>query len=274
MPTKKDAQGRRSLEMQIELPGTPEQVWQAIATGPGITAWFVPTDLEQREGGAVAFHLGPGMTSHGKITGWEPPRRIAYEEPGWSGNAPPLATEFTIEAKAGGTCTVRLVHSLFTSSDEWDDQIDSMEHGWPPFFDVLRVYLTHFAGAAAASAGATGGYAGTTADAWTALLQALSMTDAKPGQVRKTAGNDVPLLAGTVERADHGGRQCALMLRLDQPAPGVALLGTYEWAERVQTSVNLYFYGDDAADVAKRAKASWTAWMQKHFPTPTTSAQA
>ena len=35
MPVKKDASGRRSVEAEVEVPGTPEEVWQAIATGPG-----------------------------------------------------------------------------------------------------------------------------------------------------------------------------------------------------------------------------------------------
>ena len=46
------------LELTFEMPGTPEQVWDAIATANGISAWFLPTDLEEREGGAVAFHMG------------------------------------------------------------------------------------------------------------------------------------------------------------------------------------------------------------------------
>ena len=30
----------RLVDVQIEVPGTPEQVWEAIATGPGIACWF------------------------------------------------------------------------------------------------------------------------------------------------------------------------------------------------------------------------------------------
>ena len=33
-------------EKEIEVPGTPEQVWEAIATGPGITAWFMPAEVD------------------------------------------------------------------------------------------------------------------------------------------------------------------------------------------------------------------------------------
>jgi uncharacterized protein YndB with AHSA1/START domain len=51
MSVKKEPNGRRSVQVEVEVPGTPEQVWQAIATGPGVSAWFVPTEVEGRIGG-------------------------------------------------------------------------------------------------------------------------------------------------------------------------------------------------------------------------------
>ena len=53
MPVKKDDSGRRWVEMEFLVPGTPEQVWQAIATGPGMSAWFTPTTVDERVGGAI-----------------------------------------------------------------------------------------------------------------------------------------------------------------------------------------------------------------------------
>ena len=38
MSVKKDPSGRRSVQVEFEVPGTPEEVWQAIATGPGNSA--------------------------------------------------------------------------------------------------------------------------------------------------------------------------------------------------------------------------------------------
>ena len=54
-----EASGRRSVQTELDVVGTPEQVWEAIATGPGISAWFVPTDIEERDGKpvAVTYHL-------------------------------------------------------------------------------------------------------------------------------------------------------------------------------------------------------------------------
>ena len=56
MSVKKEASGRRSVQVEVEVPGTPEEVWQAIATGPGISSWFVPTRSEER-GRAGGEHL-------------------------------------------------------------------------------------------------------------------------------------------------------------------------------------------------------------------------
>ena len=50
----------RAIDLSVEVPGTPEQVWEAIATGPGITAWFVPHTVEGRAGGEVTMDFGPG----------------------------------------------------------------------------------------------------------------------------------------------------------------------------------------------------------------------
>lgn len=72
------------FEVELEVPGPPEQVWRAIATAEGIGAWMVPTELDPREGGAVVFHMGPDASSRGRVTGFEPDRRFAYEED-WAG---------------------------------------------------------------------------------------------------------------------------------------------------------------------------------------------
>jgi len=43
MPIRKDEHGKRWVEMALVVPGTPEQAWRALATGPGNTAWFTKT---------------------------------------------------------------------------------------------------------------------------------------------------------------------------------------------------------------------------------------
>ena len=75
----KEAHGRRSVQVEVEVPGTPEEVWAAIATGPGISSWFVPTEFEERDGKPVAVtcNFGPGMESRSAVTTWDPPRMFA-----------------------------------------------------------------------------------------------------------------------------------------------------------------------------------------------------
>jgi uncharacterized protein YndB with AHSA1/START domain len=276
MPLKKSADGgRRWVELEIELPGTPEQIWHAIATGPGISAWFVPTEVEPRTGGALAFDFGADGKSGGQVTAWEPPHRFAYEEPGWSGEAPPVATECVVQTRSGGRCALRMVHSLFTSSQDWDDQLEGFETGWPPFFAVLEIYLRHFAGQPAASARLSGQYPGPQRAAWEALGRALGLAGASAGERRETGGSGAPLLAGRVERVAESAQHCEWLLRLEQPAPGAVLLGAFEWGGRTNVAISLYFYGAGARASLASEGVRWQAWLDANFkvsvPAPGTS---
>src|ERR1700744_4214011 len=109
MSVKIEASGRRSAQVETEVPGTPEEVWQAIATGEGISSWFVPTKIE---GDTITSQFAPGMEGEAKITAWDPPNRFAATSENMGPGAPPMATEWSVQAKAGGTCIVRVVHSL------------------------------------------------------------------------------------------------------------------------------------------------------------------
>ncbi|MET1002093.1 MAG: SRPBCC domain-containing protein, partial [Acidimicrobiia bacterium] len=116
------------MELTFEMPGTAEQVWDAIATANGISSWFMPTDMESRVGGAVCFHMGEDA-SEGTITEFDAPRRIVYEEPDWAGlsghkgaEVTPLVSEFIVEAQAGGTCVVRVVSSAFGTGADWEQE--------------------------------------------------------------------------------------------------------------------------------------------------------
>ena len=68
------------MERTYEVAATPEQVWDAIATADGISAWMVPTRLDPQIGGEVSFDLD-GFQSTGVVTEYTPNVRFAYEEP-------------------------------------------------------------------------------------------------------------------------------------------------------------------------------------------------
>ncbi|MDQ8758254.1 SRPBCC domain-containing protein [Sphingosinicella sp. LHD-64] len=267
MPVTTDEKGRRALEVSVEVPGTPEQVWQAIATGPGYGAWFVPTDLEEHVGGKVTFHLGAGMDSVGEVTEWQPPVRVAFVEPGWSETAPPLTTEVIVEALGGGICRVRMVHSIPSGDTSWDDEIGSMETGWPGFFEVLKIYLRHFAGQKAASARPMVPFAGTVAEAWADICERLGLAGVQVGEHRR-APDGAPPLAGIVERAEKGEQLGDLTMRLEAPAPGVAIVGVFAWGDQTNIGISLFFYGGDCEAVAARETARWEAWLKEIYPAP------
>ena len=264
MSVKKDASGRRSVQVEVEVPGTPEQVWQAIATGPGVSSWFVPTEGEERVGGTVTAHFGPGMDSVATVTAWEPPRRFAAESGGLGPGAPALATEWTVEARSGGTCIVRVVHSLFASTGDWDDQLESVESGWPAFFRILRLYLTHFRGERCSTFQVMGFAPGTEAHVWDGLTGSLGLSGVTLGQKRKTSAG-VPTLSGVVEGVREGNHPFALLL-LDEPAPGAAFLNACAMGDQVLIAISFYLYGDRAAGAVSRDEPLWQAWMSEHFP--------
>ena len=270
MSVKKEASGRRSIRVEVEVPGTPEEVWHAIATGPGISAWFVPAEFEERDGKPVAATLkfGPGMESHSVVTAWDPPRLFAREADGWAPGSPPIATEFTIEARAGGVCIVRVVNSLFASTDDWDNQLEGTESGWPGFFRILRIYLTHFRGQRSAMMQVMAPVAGTKEEAWATLTAALGLNGVGAGQ-RWAVPAGVPALGGVVEHVSHRESDCGALLRLDKPGPGTAAVSIITFGPSVMAAFNFYLYGDQAAATAARETPLWQAWTQERFPMPT-----
>ena len=269
MSVKKEANGRRSVQVEFEVPGTPEEVWQAVATGPGISSWFVPTEIDERDGKPVAvkYNFGPGIEPRAVVTAWNPPRMFAQEADGWSPGSPPIATEWSIEARGGGICVVRIVHSLFASTDDWDNQLEGAKSGWSGFLRTLRIYLTHFRGQRSAIMQITTPVACTEAEAWDTLTTALGVKGLSVAQ-RWTTPAGVAPLSGVVEYLTENPYDA--LMRLDTPGPGIAALGavTYPGGPTV-AAMNLYVYGDQAAATVARATPVWQAWLQERFLMPT-----
>ena len=266
MSVKKEESGRRSVQVEVEVPGTPEQIWQAIATGPGVSSWFVPTEVEKDENGTpvkVVSNFGPGMESIATVTGWEPPHRFTAESD-LGPDAPPIATEWVVEARSGGTCVVRVVHSLFASTDDWDKQLESAEGGWPGFFRLLRLYLTHFPGMPCSAFQLMGVAPEPKADAWAALVGPLGLAGAAVGEQRSSQAG-APPLAGHVERVGEGEYPEELLLRLDEPAPGIAHFFAMPMGGQVYLSVRFYLYGDRAAAAVAQNEPLWQSWISEQL---------
>jgi hypothetical protein len=268
MSVKEEASGRRSVQVEVQVPGTPEEVWQAIATGPGVSSWLVPAEFEERDGKPVATTLsfGPGMEARSVVTAWDPPRMFARESGGWMPGSPSMAEEWSVEARAGGTCIVRIVQSLFASTAEWDDQLEAGQAAWPAFLRTLQLYLTHFRGQRASLMQLTTPVACTEAEAWETLTTAVGVKGLSVGE-RWTTSAGVAPLSGVVEYATRDPYDA--LLRVDQPGPGIAALGVFTAPGGPgMAAVNFYLYGDQAAATVARETPLWQAWLQDRFPQP------
>ena len=269
MSIRTDASGRRSIEIQVEVPGTPEQVWAAIATGPGISSWFMPTTVEEQDGKPVAMTLtfGPGMVSRGTVTAWDAPRAYTKESKGWMPGMPNLANEWIVEAIDGGMCRIRIVHSLFASTDEWDNQLEATKYGWPAFLRTLQLYLTHFPGQFATVMPLSAPVAGGEADAWSALTSALGTTALQVGQ-RWSAPAGAPAVSGVLEYLTESPYDA--LLHIELPGPGIAALGVsgFPGSPTCNAAMNFYLFGDNAPETIAAETPKWQAWMQATFPAP------
>ncbi len=250
---------RRSIELEVEVHGTPEEVWRAVATGPGIGSWYVPHEVEEREHGAATASFGPGseMQVSGRVAAWEPPNRIVFDA---GEDDDGLAFEWLVEAKDGGTCIVRLVNSGFLNGEEWDDYFDAMTEGWKMFMFNLQLHLEHFSGQSARASLPLGSWRGPASDAWQRLTTALGIDPrATVGDHIHTSGSGVPPLGGTVVAATP----TRLSILVDSPAPGTAFLAAEGRGEHVEVSVWTYLYGDDGIAAAERDEPLWRQWLQQ-----------
>lgn len=157
-------------ERSYEVAASPEQVWHAIATAEGISAWMVPTRLDPRIGGEVVFDFG-AFTSTGVVTDYTPNARLAYEEPWpiaeraedlpaemaeWFASiGVPLAdvyrdrpslgavaSEFLVESVSGGSCVIRVVTSAYGTGAEWEHEFFAeMMAGWVEILERLAAHL-------------------------------------------------------------------------------------------------------------------------------------
>ena len=248
------------LEFSVEVPGTPEQVWDAVATARGMSAWFLPTQVDERVGGALHISMGEDMGSDGHVTAWEPPRRLVYDED-WAtlmGKDPdelsPLTSEYVVEARSGGTCVVRVTTSGFGTGADWEQEWwDSLGPGWMPYFDNLRVYLGHFAGQQATTLEVDATHAGDVPAVWSALRDTLGV--GAPGSTIDVRGD----ATGTVE---HVGDDYVLV-RLTDPVPGMLTASAYSHEDaRATATVRAYLFGPDAAARVAQEEPAWQAWVE------------
>lgn len=183
------------------LAATPEQVWEAIATGPGIDSWYMGrSEIEPRVGGTVRTDPG-GFVAESIVTAYDPPKRFGYrgtpQEDGFF-----LALDWLIEGRDGGSTVLRAVGSGVIGSTDWETEYDALRKGGAMYMHSLGQYLAHFAGRTATSILAAHPQEGDREHFWSALRAGLGMARpvSEDDRVRLTPEGFAPL-EGVVDSA-------------------------------------------------------------------------
>jgi len=249
------------MEFAVEVPGTAEQVWDAVATAKGMSAWFMPTQMENRAGSPLHFDMGPEMGSDGVVTEWDPPHRIVYQED-WAAlmgvgadELSALTSEFVVEARSGGTCVVRVTSSGFGTGAEWEAGFwESMGDNWKPYFEHLRLYLSEFAGQASSNLEAHAIIANSADTLWATVREAAGLgAEGSNFALRGTTGTVVKV----------GSRRA--LVHLTEPVPGMLSLAVFDDGMEEGTAlaeVRAYLFGADAPGYVEREHPAWKAWLE------------
>ncbi|MEU1631094.1 SRPBCC domain-containing protein [Streptomyces sp. NPDC020096] len=127
---------------QIALDATPEQVWEAIATGPGVGSWPIGRpEIEPREGGVNRFTM-MGFTNQSTITTYEPGQHFAHRSEADPENGTLVAFEYLIEGREGGSTVLRFVHSGVLGDDRAKEH-DTLRAGDGMYLRKMATYLKH-----------------------------------------------------------------------------------------------------------------------------------
>lgn len=238
------------VRKEIELDATPEEVWEAIATGPGIDAWFMGTnEVEPREGGVARMTL-PGWTSESTVKVWDPPNRFVTETArGEDGRF--MAFEYLIEGRGGGSTVLRFVHSGFLPDDAWEAEYEALKTGDPAYLQKLAEYLKYFRGRTAVPVSAYGPQVDKER-AWKVFKDALGLTGevAEGDRVRSTP-EGLPPIEGVVDYVSPD----FLGVRTSD--------GLYRFIHGMGTVVvGHHIYADVDQQATERA---WQSWIERAF---------
>ena len=235
---------------QADVDATPEQIWEAIATGPGIDSWFMGrADVEPGPDGVVRIEFG-GYMPEQPVTAWEPGRRLAYgTETAPDGRF--VAYEFLLEGRDHGSTTLRVVASGFLPGDDWADEFEAMTKGNAMFFHTLVEYVTHFAGRAARPVTVFGPMVTDWNQAWAAVHAELGLAD----PVSAGDGVSLRLADGAAEPAVvYYANSDTLGLRTDG-----ALIRFLKGFHGPMIAAHHVF----ADDSQRHSDAAWQAWLTR-----------
>jgi uncharacterized protein YndB with AHSA1/START domain len=180
---------------EIAVDATPDQVWDAIASGPGVDSWLMGRTEIDSDNKTSTFDMF-GETSTSAITVWEPGHRYATQEEK-KPDGTFTAFEWLIEAREGGGTVVRVVHSG-ALGDDWEAEYNALSVGDQAYLTKLAVYLAHFAPRTAKQSPFLPGPI--TKDSWAAMTAAVAAgPDAADGQPARLTVPGIEPVDGVVE---------------------------------------------------------------------------
>ncbi len=260
--------GVRAVRVEVEVPAAADDAWQAVATADGISAWFVPTTFETDATGRptqVTSDFGPGMVSVSEVTAWDPPRSFEASSRDLGPDAPAVISRWSVEPREGDRTLVRVEHAIETDQDTWDASLEAWESGWPGFFQILGLYLAHFAGERAASFQLSGFSTEGKEAAWAQLLAGLGIESFEAGEPLASSGA-APSMQGVAQPQADPTYPEELLVHLAAPAPGIAHLFALPMGDRTLVSVRLFLFGRGEARLDDAIESEWRAWLETVFP--------
>ena len=228
------------IRKEITLDAAPELVWEAVATGAGLAAWFMPMELDP---------------DSPMVTSWEPGRRLAIRTPpGPDGSF--QAFDYRLEAAGPGRVVLRFAHSGFTGDDWGDDFEVATDAGWDMYLHTLGQYLLHFPGHPALYLEAEAPPASADATAWPRLVAALGLTE--PVELGAAVRFDLPGVGPVEGVVDYA---TPTFIGLRAPLALIRFHGRAAAKMPVAVSQHTYVATFDIAS----AQHGWERWLSGVF---------
>jgi uncharacterized protein YndB with AHSA1/START domain len=241
------------LTYEHETDATPDEVWDAIATGPGLDAWFMGrNEVEPREGGKTRLEIS-GFGDEATIKVWQPPTRLVTE--GAEGpDGSHHSFDYRVEPR-GNKTAVRWTHTGFLGSDNWELEYEGMGEGDPIYFAKLFEYLEHFRGRRATPVNVFHPGPADKDEGWTRFREALGLErEVSVGDRVTLTPAGLPPIEGEVDVRSTtflGVRSDDAMVRFMH----------VDWNRMVGLGHHLF-----AEDVPEDIEQRWATWLADVFP--------
>ena len=136
---------KRSVEAEVAIEASIEDVWDALTTADGLARWFPPeAEVEPGEGGRIVLDWEGFHRWEMNIEAWEPPQHLRAANVMLEGAAAePPAIDFRLEDD-GEQVWLTVVHGGFPPGN--GELLEAVERGWRYELRSLKQYLEHHPG--------------------------------------------------------------------------------------------------------------------------------